>query len=501
MSLTTFFVEFAKLLNVQTIFNCLWATGFGIIVGMLPGLTATMGVALLTGLTFRFASDQVVVILISVYVGAIYGGSRSAILLNIPGTPANAATCVDGNPLARAGKAGYAIGLATTSSAIGTFIGLVALAVFSPMLGRIALSFKSWEFFTLAIFGIVICGNLTAPKDPLKGWVAGLLGLLLSQIGQESIGAYPRFTFGTVQLSGGLSLIPVLVGTYGVSEIIGVMKMPVDYTVRTKVERVVPKLSDILDYWRTILRSGLIGVIVGAIPGVGEDTAAWISYDFAKRRSKKPEEFGHGSYEGLIASETGNNACIGGAIIPVLTLAIPGSAPAAVLLAAMWLHGIRPGPLLPIEQPAFIGTVTAIFMLSTIAMTLLGLSFVRPMVKVLQVPRTILMPIIFTLCAVGSFAINGRLFDVYLMLIFGVIGYFMRDNDFPAAPLVLGFILGPMADDNLRRALVLRSGSIAPFFTRPICQVLWALTLLVIISRSPIPGMIRALFKRRESRA
>jgi len=167
----------------------------------------------------------------------------------------------------------------------------------------------------------------------------------------------------------------------------------------------------------------------------------------------------------------------------------------------MWLHGIRPGPLLPIEQPAFIGTVTAIFMLSTIAMTLLGLSFVRPMVKVLQVPRTILMPIIFTLCAVGSFAINGRLFDVYLMLIFGVIGYFMRDNDFPAAPLVLGFILGPMADDNLRRALVLRSGSIAPFFTRPICQVLWALTLLVIISRSPIPGMIRALFKRRESRA
>ena len=184
MSLSAFFTEFFKLMTPETLFNAFWATGFGIIIGMLPGLTATMGVALLTGLTFRFATDQVIVILISVYVGAIYGGSRSAILLNIPGTPANAATCLDGNPLARQGKAGYAIGLATVSSAIGTFFGLICLAIFSPMLGDIALSFKSWEFFVLAIFGIVICGNLTAPKDPLKGWIAGILGLLLSQIGQ-----------------------------------------------------------------------------------------------------------------------------------------------------------------------------------------------------------------------------------------------------------------------------------------------------------------------------
>lgn len=501
MSFSLFFTEFARLLTPTTIFNCLWATGFGIIIGMLPGLQATMGVALITGLTFRFPAEQVVVILISVYVGAIYGGSRSAILLNIPGTAANAATCLDGHPLAKKGQAGYAIGLATTASAIGTFIGLLALAVLSPMLGKIALSFKSWEFFTLAIFGIVICGNLTAPTDPLKGWVAGLFGLLLSQIGQESIGAYPRFTFGTVALSGGLSLIPVLVGTYGVSEIIGVMKMPVGYTVRTKVDRILPRAADLFGHWKTIIRSGIIGVIVGAIPGVGEDTAAWISYDTAKRASKTPQEFGRGSYDGLIAAETGNNACIGGAIIPVLTLAIPGSAPAAVLLAAMWLHGIRPGPLLPIEQPYFIGTVTAIFMLATIAMTVLGLSWVRPLVKVLMVPRTVLMPIVLVLCTVGAYAINGRLFDIYLTLIFGVIGYFMRMNNFPAAPLVLGFILGPMADDNLRRALVLTDGQLAPFFTRPICQVLWALTLLVVLSRTPVPGMVRRLFSRKGAEA
>ena len=238
--------------------------------------------------------------------------------------------------------------MATAASALGTFFRLICLAIISPLLGKIALEFASWEFFVLAVFGIVICGNLTAPKDPLKGWVAGLLGLLLSQIGQDPIQAFPRFTFGSLQMRGGLSLIPVLVGAYGVGEIIAVMQSPVGYKVKAKITRVLPKLSDLFRYWKTIIRSGIIGVIVGAIPGVGEDTAAWIAYDFAKRFSKKPEEFGRGSHEGLIAAETANNSCVGGAIIPVLTLAVPGSAPAAVLLAAMWLHGIRPGPLLPI---------------------------------------------------------------------------------------------------------------------------------------------------------
>ncbi len=491
MSPLTFVTEFVKLLDITTIFNVFWATAFGIIVGMLPGLSATMGVALLTGLTFSFASEQAVVILIAVYVGAIYGGSRSAILLNIPGTASNAATCLDGYPLAKRGEAGYAIGLATTSSALGTLFGLICLAIISPLLGKIALQFSSWEFFVLSVFGIVICGNLTAPKDPLKGWVAGLLGLLLSQIGQDPIQAFPRYTFGSLQMRGGLSLIPVLVGAYGVGEIIGVMQSPVGYRVKTEITRVIPRMRDLFRYWKTIIRSGIIGVIVGAIPGVGEDTAAWIAYDFAKRFSKKPEEFGRGSHEGLIAAETANNACVGGAIIPVLTLAVPGSAPAAVLLAAMWLHGIRPGPLLPIEQPTFVATTTAIFLLATIAMTVLGLSFVRPIVKILQVPRTILMPVVFVLCAVGAYAINGRLFDVGVMFLFGLLGYVMRENNYPAAPLVLGFILGPMADDNFRRAMIIRSGDFTPFFTRPICIVLWLLTLAVILSRSGLWDLVR----------
>jgi putative tricarboxylic transport membrane protein len=498
LNISVFFTELIRLITPSAILNVFWAAAFGLIVGMLPGLTATMGVALLTGLTFRFVPDQAVLILVTTYAAAIYGGTWSAILLNIPGTPANAATCLDGNPLAREGKAGEAIGLATIASAIGTLFGLICLAIFSPIIGKLALEFGSWEFFTLAVFGVVICGNLTAPKDPLKGWIAGAFGLLLSQVGQDPIQAYPRFTLGMLQLMGGLSLIPVLVGAYGVGEIIAVMKEPRDYRVLTKVRKIIPSVEDIRKHWKTILRSGAIGVFVGAIPGVGEDTSAWIAYDFAKRASKTPEEFGKGSYDGLIAAETANNACVGGAIIPVLTLAVPGSAPAAVVLAAMWLHGIRPGPLLMIEQPHFIATTTAIFFLATIAMTVIGLLLARPLVKVLEVPRTILMPIIFVLCAVGSFAINGRLFDIYLMFIFGLIGFYMRENNFPAAPLVLGFILGPMADENFRRAMVIAEANLAPFFTRPICVVLWILTLIVILSRTRIPGAIRNLLVREK---
>ncbi|NLG84085.1 MAG: transporter [Firmicutes bacterium] len=490
-SLWTFFQELFRLCTPITILNILWAATFGMVVGMLPGLTATMGVALLTGLTFRFMPDQAMLILIATYVGAITGGSRSAILLNIPGTPANAASCLDGYPLARQGKAGYAIGLAATASAIGTFFGLLCLATISPLLGKIALKFTSWEFFVLAIFGVVICANLTAPKDPLKGWVAGLFGLLLSQVGQDPIQAFPRFTLGSLQLMGGFSLIPIMVGAYGVGEIVSVMRSPINYTVKTHIQRIIPALSDLLRNWKHILRSGIIGVFVGIIPGVGEDTAAWVSYDFAKRAAKKPELFGKGSIEGLIAAETGDNACIGGAIIPVLTLAVPGSAPAAVLLAAMWLHGIRPGPLLPIEQPTFIATTTAVFFLATLAVTLLSLMFVRPMVKVLEVPRSILMPIVFVLCGVGSFAINGRIFDMYLMFLFGLLGYYMRENNYPAAPLVLGFILGPMADDNFRRAMIISGGDPTPFFTRPICLILWLATILAFLSRSGLGNLFR----------
>lgn len=489
--------------NLRSIFDALWATQLGIIIGMLPGLTATMGVALLTTLTFNMAPNNAILILICMYIGAIYGGSRSAILLNIPGTPANAATTVDGYPLALKGEAGRAIGIATTGSFLGSLIGMLALAIFTPLIGSVALSFQSFEFFWFSIFGIVICGNLTAPKDPLKGWIAGFLGLFVAMIGMEGIHAYVRFSFGSTELSGGISLIPAMVGAFGFAEIITVMRFTKFEVVKTKISRVMPKWKEVLRYWKTIIRSGLVGTFIGAIPGVGEDIAAWVSYDLTKRSAPPEvrETFGKGNVEGLLAAETGNNACVPGAIIPVLTLAIPGSAPAAVLLGAMLIHGIRPGPLILIEFPTFIYEVVAMVLLATIAMYVLGLSMVRSLVKVLLIPRQKLMPIIFVLCVVGSFALQARLFDVGVMIVFGLLGFILREMEYPMAPLVLGIILGDILDKNLRRSLVLSNGSLVPFFTRPICLAIFLVTVFVIVNRTVwfrnLVGAIKGLFSRK----
>jgi len=467
------------------LFHALWATFVGTMVGMLPGLTATMGIALLTGLTFGMEPRYAIIILLCTYVGAITGGSRSAVLLNIPGTPANAAACLDGFPLSQRGLAGPAIGLSATSSFIGTVFGILCLASFTPLLGRLALQFQSWEYFWLAVFGIVVCGNLTAPTDPLKGWIAGFAGLLLSLVGQENIAGYARFTFGFDEMRGGFSLIPVLVGLYGMAEVLAVMREQTLPEIARQVGRVLPRFREVLAHWKTTIRSGLVGVTVGVIPGVGEDVASWVSYDLAKRASKHPEEFGKGSREGLLAAETGDNACIGGAIIPVLALAVPGSAPAAVLLGAMWLHGVRPGPLLMIEFPSYVYEVSAMLILAACASFFISLVGVRWQVKVLAIPRPIMMPIVFTLCVIGAYAINVRIFDLWVMFAFGLVGYAMRCYNYPAAPVVLGVILGDLLDVNLRRALIRTDGDITPFFTRPISVVLVAVTLVVIASRVP----------------
>jgi len=478
-------------LSFNTLINVVSATFLGIVIGALPGLTATMGVALMTTLTYSLPAEQAMLVLICVYVGAIYGGSRSAILLNIPGTPANAATCLDGFPLARQGHAGQAMGLATTASAIGTLIGVFFLLLVAPTLADFALRFQSYEYFWLAVFGIVIAGLMTAADDPLKGWIAGVLGLMAAMVGQESIHAYERFSFGSTDLAGGFALIPVLVGVFGLAEVLTVMRNPPAVLATTHIGRVIPRFSEMWKYKRTIARSGVIGTGVGIIPGVGEDIGAWVSYAAAKRASAEAEKFGKGSTEGLIAAETGNNAAIPGAIIPVLTLAIPGSAPAAVLLAAMLIHGIRPGPLIMQEAPQFVYGVVIMLVLATLAMWGLGLLLARPLLYILRVPRHIMMPIVFVLCVIGPYAITQRLFDVWVMIGFGIAGFLLREMRFPMAPLVLGLILGDLLDKNLRRALTLSDGDPTPFFTRPISAVLWIVTLFLILSA--IPAIRRAI--------
>lgn len=477
--------------------SVLWATLLGIVVGMMPGLTATLGVALLTTLTLKMAASQALLILVCMYIGAIYGGSRSAILLNIPGTPANAATTLDGFPLARAGQAGAAMGIATAGSVVGSLIGILLLATISPLLGEFALKFGAFEFFWLAVFGIVISGNLTAQQDPLKGWIAGFLGLLVATIGQEGVHAYARFAYGSTDLAGGIGLLPALVGAFGFSEVLVVMCQPKPEVVREMRGSVVPRIADVWRYRRTAVRSGLIGTTMGIIPGVGEDMGAWVSYAAARRASRERDRFGKGSVEGLMAAETGNNAAVPGAIIPVLTLAVPGSAPAAVLLAAMFIHGVRPGPLLMIESPGFLWEVVAMCLLATLAMFVHGMLLTRPLLYVLRVPRERLMPVIFVLCTVGAFAIAGRIFDIWVMLAFGLLGYLLRVLRYPLAPLVLGLVLGDILDKNLRRALVLTDGDLAPFVTRPISLALGAVTLATILLSYPaVRALLAAPFRR-----
>ena len=489
-------------LTPVSLFNVAWATLLGIVVGALPGLTATMGVALLVTLTYKMAPDQAILVLMCVYVGAIYGGSRTAILLAIPGTPASAAATLDGHPLALQGKAGMAMGLATTSSSLGTIVGIVFLALIAPLLAEAALNFGTYEFFWLALFGVLISGQLTALDDPLKGYIAGILGLLVAMVGMETLHAHVRFSFGIQSLSGGVDLIPAMVGAFGLAEILAVMKRTAEARVISSTDRVLPRLSDIWRYRKTTLRSGIIGTFVGIIPGVGEDVGAWASYAAARRNSKERHLFGKGSQEGLIAAETGNSAVIPGAMIPTLTLALPGSAAAAVLIAAMFIHGIRPGPLLMVENPEFLYQIVGILLLSTIAIAILGLSLTRPLLLVLQVPRERLMAVIYVLCVVGSFAITQRMFDVYVMLFFGVAGFILREMKYPMAPLVLGIILGDLLDLNLRRGLLLTQGDPTPFFTRPISLVMWLLILFTILLSIPaVNGRFKALFSRKSGEA
>ncbi len=488
-----------KFLAPMPLFHVFWATLLGITVGMLPGLTATLGVALLTTLTFKMAAGDAILILICMYVGAIYGGSRSAILLNIPGTPANAATTLDGFPLARQGLAGRAMGIATTGSVLGTLIGIFFLATLAPVLAEFALEFGAFEFFWLAVFGIVISGHLTALDDPIKGWIAGFLGLLVAMIGQEGIHAYPRFSYGYTDLAGGIGLLPALVGAFGFSEVLIVMKQRAPELVKAATDRVIPRVADMVRYWRTIIRSGVIGTSMGIIPGVGEDLGAWASYAAARRASKERAQFGKGSVEGLMAAEAGNNAAVPGAIIPVLTLAVPGSAPAAVLLAAMFIHGVRPGPLIMIEFPSFVSEVVAMMLLATLAILVYGIVLTRALLTVLAVPRERLMPVIFVLCTIGSFAIASRVFDIWVMLFFGLVGFIMREMKYPMAPLVLGLVLGDILDKSLRRGLVLTDGSLGPFFTRPISLVLWVtIAITILLSFSAVRRALSRLVSRRD---
>jgi len=458
------------------------AVFLGIVVGAIPGLTATMALALLINLSYGMEFNLAISFLLGVYVGAIMGGCYSAIMVNIPGTPAAAATAMDGFPLAKRGEGGLAIGTGVISSFFGMLVSIACLIFLTPFVYKIALKFGQWEFFLLAFFGVMICGNLSTGKDPVKGWVVGFLGFFTAMIGLDKIYAFPRFTFGLLQLKGGISLIPALIGVFGISEILIVLEKEIPYKILGKITQVIPSWKVIRSLIPTAIRSGLIGVGIGAVPGAGEDIGAWVAYDTAKRNSKQGEKFGTGVLEGVAAAETANNAVIGGAMIPLLTLAIPGSPPAAMFLAAIWLHGVQPGPMLPIENPGFLFEVAIVLLLATCFMLIWGLILARPMATILKIKREILMPIILPLTVIGAYAGGVRVFDIKVTFFFGILGYILRKLDYPMAPLVLGIILGPLADVSFRQALMQSRGSLIPLLGRPLGIIL--LTAIVLIAYS-----------------
>jgi len=472
----------------------------GIVFGALPGLTATLGVALLTTLTYSLSMQSAMIALMGIYVGAVYGGSYGSIMINIPGTASAAATALEGYPMALQGKAGKALGLTTTSSAIGTMVGMIFLVIFTPLIMKLALQFTSFEFFLLAFFGIMISGSISCPDTVQKGWVMGFLGLFLAMVGRDQLQVYPRYTFGIMELEGGIEVVPVLIGAFGIPQIIQVLKDRQIVPEPVKVNRLVPSWRDIGRNLVNTVRSALIGVGIGAVPGIGEDIAAWVSYGTAKKASKHKERFGTGTEEGIIASETANNSCIGGAMIPLLSMGIPGSPPAAMLLGALLLHGIAPGPMLEVERPGFTLQISAILLLASMAMWVVGMLLAKQVIKLLRVPAALFMPVVAVLCLIGSYSLGLKVFNLYLMIPVGILTYYLTGMGYPIPPLVIGVILGGMADANLRRGLMVSQGSLAPFFTRPVALILVLVIAFTFISNTSIYRKLIDSFKQRNKK-
>lgn len=444
----------------------------GIIFGSIPGLSATMAVVLFLPLSFGLEPANGISLLIGLYMGGISGGLISAILLKIPGTPSSIATVLDGGPMADKGEAGKALGAGILYSAIGSLVSIIALIYISPYLAALTLKFTPVEYFSIAVFSLSIIASLSG-DSLVKGLLAGLLGIGISLVGMAPIDAISRFTFGNFNLMGGFNIIVLLVGVFAVTDIImaGLGRKHLDDTFQKKPYHLKGfgiTLREFKEQFGNMLRSSLIGIVIGILPGIGGNVAGLLSYTATKNASKHPEKFGTGIVDGVIASETSNNAVIGGSLIPLLTMGIPGNTVAAVLLGGLTIHGINPGPLIFQKSGVYVYDIFFALIVATLAMLVFERGALPVFVKLLDVPKHILLPIVMVCCAVGAFSSSSRVFDVWCILAFGALGVIMKYFKVPSTPLIIGFILGPMTEENLRRALQASAGSISVFFTRPI---------------------------------
>jgi len=479
--MTEFFLPaLSALMDPAVLFSITAGTIVGIIVGAMPGLTATMAVALLIPVTFGMSPLVGLALMGGVYSGGMYGGAISSILLSTPGTPAAAATAFDGYPMTKQGKGGTALTVATWASFWGGIFSTVALLLMAPALAKFSLRFGPPEYFVLAIMGLSSIVTLTK-GSMVKGLMSGFLGLVLATIGMDPISGYMRFTFNVVDLYDGIPFMPALIGLFSVSQIL-------DLTAETHI---VEDLSDTIASIKrsrlpkglgpTITKGSIIGTIVGMLPGAGATIAAFISYNFAKQSSKDSDTFGKGNPKGVAASESANNGCVGGSLIPLLTLGIPGNSVAAALMGGLLIQGLIPGPELFSKYGAMTyGFILSLF-LANIIFLVLGLYLAPYFAKVTSTPNALLIPGIAILSVIGSYAINNNMFDVWLMIGFGICGYFLEKGGFSTGALVLGLILGPIAELGFGQSLIMSAGSPVIFFERPLCILLWVITLLLMI--------------------
>lgn len=466
--------------NPAMFFSSFLGVLVGIVFGALPGLTATMTIAVFIPFTFGMSPFISFAFLLGLYTGAVYGGSISAILINIPGTPSAIATSLDGYPMSQQGRAGEAIGISTISSTIGGFFSVIVLMFAAPALASVALKFSAEEYVGITVIGLSIIA-IISPGSTIKGLIAGVLGLIIGIVGLDPITGYPRFIMGQAELIEGIDSIPVMIGMYGLSEmLVQISSAEYKVTVKQKISRIVPPFKDIKRIFGTVIRSSFIGVLIGALPAAGGSIASLVAYGQEKRLGKRKELLGTGIIEGVAAPEAANNASTGGALIPMLTLGIPGDAMTAVLMGGLIIQGLRPGPLLFQQQMPFVSSIFISLLLSVVFMCILGLLGARFFAKLIGFPKKYLIPAILVFGLVGSYAISNSIFDIWVLIISGLVGFLFRKIGLPIAPIILGMILGPIYESNFRRALMLSDGNWATFVQRPISLFFLAIVVLIL---------------------
>jgi putative tricarboxylic transport membrane protein len=473
---------FQVVLQPANFLYCFIGVFIGTLIGVLPGIGPIGAMSILLPTTFGVSPVSAIIMLAGIYYGAMYGGSTTSILVNIPGESASVVTCLDGYQMARQGRAGPALGISAFGSFIGGTFSIIALMFMAAPLAKVALRFGPPEYFSLMCLCLTILVYL-AKGSVVKAVIMGLFGLLLSTVGLDLTTGKPRFAYGSPTLYDGIGIVPLVMGLFGISEVLSNIESTLERSIfKSKIKNLLPDLEDWKKSSWPIARGSILGFLLGILPGGGSITSSFVSYTVEKKFSKHPEEFGKGAIEGVAGPETANNAAAGGAFIPLLILGIPPNAVMAVLLGALIIQGVAPGPTLISDHPDIFWGVIASMYVGNVMLLLLNLPLISIWVKVLKVPYGILMPLILLFCLIGSFSLSNNIYDVVIMVIFGIVGYILRKFEYEEAPLVLAFILGPIMETAFRRSLIMSDGEFSIFWTRPISALALAVAVLLFIS-------------------